>query len=273
MIKNIHFYKMHLEKTNQTNLFEDVDTTLKSKVAKFMINCDETELSQIKNNNIFTLISFDEEHLYGTFGNVSDVIKGEHARGRNRTDLSVEEINNLLEIFTYFYLDLNSLNIALLYNSKIADFKKPFAEFITSHFRISNIFDTVSVIPLLSDDVPNFVGKKYPIMSIKAVYSDNKLPDNEFLSIKEIADISKNDVKNTMINISLKEIPNKSWKINPFKKDKYSELKVETASETIDLIEGIVTKKAFIEVDKDELKDIDIIKDKLTQSLLLIDNS
>lgn len=268
MNKSIHFYRLKLEKTNQINLFETIDVTFKSKVTKFKENHDETDLLQINSKNIFTLVSFDEKHIFGTFGNVSDVIKGDHVRGRNREDLTVEDINNLLEIYTYYYLDIETLNIAFLQNSKLADFKEPFKGFISSHFRISSIFDKISVVPLLSDDVPNIVGKKVPLISLRATYADDRLPDNEFLGIKEVTGIKNKDIKKASINISLKQDSKKSWKINPFKKEDYSELKLETESESIDLIEGIITKKVSIEVSKDELKNADIIKSRLKESLI-----
>lgn len=266
--KSIHFYKLKLEKTNQTNLFENIDVTLKSKVAKFKETHDETDLLQINNKNIFTLVSFDEKHIFGTFGNVSDVIKGDHARGRNRNDLTVEDISNLLEIYTYYYLDIETLNIAFLRNSKLADFKEPFKGFISSHFRISSIFDKISVVPLLSNDIPNLVGRRIPLVSVKATYADDRLPDNEFLGVKEVTGIKNTDIKKVSVDLSLKQGSKKTWKINPFKKENYSEFKLETETESIDLIEGIITKKVSIEVSKDELKNAEIIKTKLQESLI-----
>ena len=268
MNKSIHFYRLKLEKTHQTNLFEDIDITFKSKIKKFKENHDKTDLLQINIQNIFTLVSFDENHIFGTFGNVSDAIKGDHARGRNRENLTVEDISNLLEIYTYYYLDAETLNIAVLQNSKLADFKNPFKGFISSHFRISSIFDKISVVPLLSDDIPSLVGKKVPLISLRATYADDRLPDNEFLGVKEITGIKNKDIKKASINISLKQESKKTWKIAPFKKGDYSELKLETESESIDLIEGIITKKVSIEVSKDELKNVDIIKTKLKESLI-----
>lgn len=272
MKKNIHFYRLVLEKTSQTNLFESIDTTFKKKVLTFINNHEETDLFQINNKNIFTLLSFDEHHLFGTFGNVSDVIKGDHVRVRNRDDLSVEKISKLLEVYTYYYLDLESFNIALLQNSKLSDFKEPFKSFISSHFRISSIFEKIEVVPLLSGDIPNIVGKSIPLTAIKVAYTDNRLPENDFLSIKEVVNIGSNDIQSASINIDLKKNLKKNFFIKQFKKKDYSELKLETDTEVIDLIGDVITKKISVEVNKDDLRNPDIIKNKLQTQLLLINN-
>ncbi|MEG0601214.1 MAG: hypothetical protein RR494_13675 [Vagococcus sp.] len=271
MRKNIHFYRLILEKTTQLNLFENTDITFKSKIENFIKNYDTTDLLQINNKNIFTIVSIDRSHIFGTFGNVSDAIKGDYVRGRNKKDFTVEGINNLLEIYTYYYLDLETLNIAVLQNSKLADFKSPFKSFISSHFRVSAIFDEIKVVPLLSSDIPNDFGKTSSLLSVKTSYVTNRLPDNEFVNVKEILGMQNNDIQSASLYVTLRKDFKKKLNFNLFQKDDYSEFKVETESESIDLIEGIITKKISVDVSKDELNDDDMIKLKLKESLLAVD--
>ena len=267
MKKRVHFYRLILEKSKQTNLFENDSITFSDKVIQLFRNHDETDLIQVNKNKIFTLITFDENHIFGTYGKVDDVELGSHMWGRNKEDYSLEDIQNLIESFTYFYLDMDNLSIALLHNYNLPDFRTPFANFLSSHFRISAIYDQISVESILSEEIPKSYGRKIPINKIKACFVGETIPRNEFIAVKEALNIANNEIEEATIAITMKPNTKKKFSSFKIKKGSFSELSFENDSENIDLIQNMITKKISIEVDDEDLRDDLKIKERL-RSLL-----
>lgn len=266
MKKKINFYKLVLEESSQLSLFDDNSITFEDKVERFIENHDDSDLIQVTDNKVFHLISFDSEHLFGTYGKIDDIETGDHVRGRNREDYSIENIEDFIESFTYFYLDLTSKNIALLNNSSLPDFKNPFSNFLSSHFRTSSIYN-INIVSLMTEDLPSSNRNNIPISRIKFSYTDNRLPDNQYLSEREMFELSQNDIKNATVILTMNQGVQKDRRRFSFRRSEYSELKIENENETIDLIENLIIKKTSVDIDEEQLNDSDEIKQILLTSL------
>lgn len=266
MKRQLLFYKLNLNKTRQINLFIDDETTLSDKVQALQDNHTELDKVLSQNNKIFQLLSFDKNHIFASFGKVEDLKQGDHVRGRNKDNLQIEEFSHYIETFSYFYIDLNTNDIALIKRSGLPDIKKPLQSFLSLHFRISGNWE-VAVVPKLTENIENKIGKKVPVSRIKYIVENNKIPDNEYLSINETLSITNDDMTKVSVNIDLKQgketIIDKA--INKF--SNYSEMVIENDTETIDLVENIITKKLTIDIDSKSLQNIESIKNILMNAL------
>ena len=261
--KSIHLYKLILEESKMRNLFNEDEVSFNDKVQQLSENHYESDKFQIFDNKVFMLISFDKQHIFGTFGKMDDVSKGGHVRARNKENYSLESIQNLIESYTYFYLNLNNNQMALLHNHSIPDVKKPFARFISSHFRISGLYENIELLPLISEKIPNGYGRKIPILSAKISYGENSLPENDFLAPSETAGINNSDIRSADIKLTMKPGAKADKDKFKFINKNYSEFTLETENETIDLVNNIIIKKTTVEMDSDQLKDEEFIKDIL----------
>lgn len=264
--KRVRFYELVLEKNEQINLFENEGITLEDKVEQLSLNHFESDKFQVVDNKVFMLESFDRAHIFGTFGKIDDISSGDHIRGRNRENYSVESIKNLIESYTYFYLDLSTKKLALLQNSSLPDIKNPFAKFIGTNFRVTGLYN-LQLVPVVTEEIPSKYGDEIPVLSAKISYSDDRLPENIFLNHKEILGISQSDIKKTDINITMKQGSKTNKRLFKFKKEEFSEIKLETEEETIDLINNVITKKVTIDLNSDELLDEKVIKEILKDLL------
>lgn len=261
--RKVKFYNLVLEKSNNLNLFESEHVTIQDKVAQLESSHYDSDKFQIIENKVFMLLSFDRNHIFGTFGKMDDVGAGDHIRGRNKNNYSVEDIHNFIESYTYFYLDLDSKILALLNNSSLPDIKKPFSHFIGSHFRITGVYDTIDLVPVISSEIPSRYGDDIPVVSAKISYADDRFPINPFINATEMLGIASADIKKADINISMKQGAKAKKKFFNFNRSDYSELKLETEEESIDLLDNVITKKVTIEIDSDDIKNDEVIKEKL----------
>ncbi|MGF3114745.1 hypothetical protein ACQV2R_05125 [Facklamia sp. P12937] len=269
MRKKILFYKLFLENSKQLSLLTDDKTTLSDKVHALSEKYTDSDTFKVKNKKVFQLLTFDKYHIFGSFGKVEDLTQGDHIRARNKTNYSIEELEHFVETFSYFYIDLSNNDIALLNRSGLPDIKKPLEEFLSSHFRISGNWE-VSIVPKFSENIENKLGTKVPVSKIKYVVENDKIPENEYASIKESYDISSSDMRKVTVCIDLLNQKDTfiNKVVNKFKN--YSEMTLENDDETIDLVEGIITKKHTIEIDNVQLKDTNSIKDLLRNALSAI---
>ena len=270
MKRKVLFYRLILNRNINFNLLED-DTTLPEAVEKLSDAQREADRIFILDNKIIFLISFDKNHIFGTFGKIEDISAGDTVRARDRETFSVTDFENLVETYTYFYLDLGTNRLALIYKSGIPDIKKPLENFILTHFRLTALFNAEIVIEK-DQSIPTRYGAKIPVAKIKVKYASDGNPGNIFASPTEILQLSQSDVREGDMNIVLNEwttvehgIINRLFET--FNGRGYRQFQVITDEETIDLIEQTVIKKSSIEVDDEDLRDDLKIKERL-RSLL-----
>lgn len=266
MKKQLLFFKLILNQPDQLRLFNNDESTLSDKVQQLHENHTALDTVQVQDKKIFQLLSFDKNHIFGSFGKVEDLKQGDHIRGRNKNNYSIENLDHLVETFSYFYIDLTKDNIALIKRNGLPDIKKPLQEFLLSHFRISGNWE-VEIVPKFTDNVESIIGKKVPVAKIKYSVENASLHENEFLSVKEAYEISSEEIEKVTVNINLKKgnetIIDKA--IDKF--SRFSEMKIENDEETIDIVERIITKKVTVEVESDQLKNEDEIMKILKYSL------
>lgn len=265
--RKVLFYRLVLTENPQISLFEDKDIELADKVDTLSKNHIESERYFIYKGKIIMLSTFDKNHIFGTFGKIEDINNGDSVRGRNRKDYSIESIQNLVEVYTYFYLDLNTNRMAYLNNSALPDIKSTFIELISSHFRISALYK-VDLVLEKSPEIPDRFDQNIPINRLKVKYTSDTLPDNKYASEKEVLGLSNGDIRDATLNLSfIAGTTAKKGLFSRFRKDDYTKFEIETDEEIIDLIGKLVTKKATIYLEDDDLRDDEVIKNKLIQTL------
>lgn len=267
MKKKILFFKLILEENKQLNLFEPHDSTLQDKIDRFCQMQDSSELVQVLDKKVFQIISIDREHIFGTFGKTDDIQQGDTIRGRNRENYEVENIHSLIESFTYFYTNLNTNYIALINKSGLPDFKRAFSQFISSHFRVSSLFNA-KVVPYMCENIENRLGKQTEIAKIKITYATNQIPSNEFASSKEIFNLANEDVQNATLNLTIRTGVQKDLSKFPLLNKKiYENITIENNNETIDILNGLITEKLTIEINDSDMQNKEKIKNILSSSL------
>lgn len=277
MKKTIRFYKLVLEKDNQLNLLEDDDCTLRKKAETFKMKSYDTDYLYRYNDKVFEIISINESYIFGTFGKLEDAHDGDQVRARNRKNLDLEKIRFLIENFTYFYLDLNTNKIALLYNSKVRGFRTAFKNFIESHIGVSIIYRKIEVINLIDADMDNRFGRTSPILSINYLYANNQIPKNEFATLNEIFSTLGSEILSAKVSLKLNNAHTspslwnklKTKLFDNQKDENFEDFKIETDEDTIDILENTVSKKIFITIAKDEIdnegKIMGLLKELLQQ--------
>lgn len=266
MKRQLLFFKLKLTKRAQTSLFSEDVSTLSEKVDQLSKNFNQADRFQVLENKIFTLISFDKAHIFGNYGKLEDFGDGDHVRNRNKEDLSIEDIEYLVETFSYFYIDLKKDDIVLIKRSGLPDIKKPLEKFLSTHFKIS-IGWKVEVIPEMSENIDNLKGKSVPVGKVKYSLSNENIPKNEFLSLNEISGINNSDIVEATVGITLKQGTETFIDKMIDKSDKYRDLKIENDEEEIDFIQNLVTKKVAISITKEQLKNQNDIKSLLMSAL------
>lgn len=266
MKKEVEFFDLVLNKRKQLNLFGNDETTLSDKVQRFSENHTESDKVQVNGNKIFTLITFDKDHIFGSFGKLEDYDEGHHIRNRNKEDYTIEDFKYFVEKYSYFYIDLASNNIALLKRSGLPDIKKPLNDLISFHFNISGPWE-VDIVPKITDTIDNIVGKPIPVSKINYKVVNGNIPKNDFFSIENIFDISTDEITNATVRITLTQGSETTITKFQNKLNGFSEMKLENDRETIDIIEQVITKKSVVEIDQENLHNLDVIKDLLLGAL------
>ncbi|WP_347298453.1 hypothetical protein [Dolosigranulum savutiense] len=266
MKKEVHFYKLVLKKRSQMNLFEDNEFTLADKVQQFSENYTDSDRVQVNGNKIVSLITCDKNHIFGNFGKLEDYNDGHHVRGRNKENYKIEDVEYFVETYSYFYIDLENNNIALLKRSGLPDIKKPLIDFLSFHFKISGNWK-VDVVPRVTDTIDNIIGKRITIDKINYKVANEHIPQNDFASIKEALDISNNEINDVTVTLNFKKGTETTIDKILDKFKKFSEMKLKNDQATIDVVEKIITKKSFITIEKEDIHIQETIKKLLLSAL------
>ena len=270
------FYKLVLQRSNQLSLFNDHSATLKSKIEDFADNHKEEDLLYANDTNIIEIESIADDHIFGSFGKIEKLDGKLLTRGRIQPNMEITNLatlRELIESYTYFYLDLNKEECIILYNSNCTGFRTEFSKFLLHHFRVSGIYNDILIENKLREDIPESIGRAREFSTISYTYTSDKIPKNEFLSFKEISGIKNNLIKRASVKLyfetegNFKDIAQNLS--NTYKySDSFSSFKLETENETIDVIEKMLSKKVSIPIDEDDLHNIDLVKDILKEQLL-----
>src|SRR5690625_714641 len=276
MDKTLLFYELILEKKKQMKIFGE--STLKEEVRNFIDNSAESDYTYINrpDNVIIEIVSIKSHYIFGSYGRLSNIDGSELIRSRNKDDYSSEYLEDLIETYTYFLLDLETNQIVLLDNYKCTGFNTYFSKFLGDKFNLNNYFDNISVIIKKEDNIKESLFKPNNIKKINIQYTSDQLVENKFLLTKELYKIKNSIIKNAKItlnlestieNSKLKQLVSKDQKIS----QNFSKFDIETTDGLINLVERKITKKIFTRIDEDKLNDLIVIEELLLDNLVTED--
>lgn len=266
-----------MPRQNQLSLFDDHNKTIVDKVSDFIQSSQSDNKDDFNEDNFYVdndsssitqINRISTDYLFGSYGKLNRIKDSNLMRGRESKGFKVVPLKDLLEDFTYFFLDLTSLKLVIIKNSKIHNIKKGFPNFLMNHFRLTSLYEKIELVNLLSDEITNSLGAKHQVTKIKYSYQPDKLPDNEFVTFREISEIETKQIKTATVSIEFKTntiIDGIRESLDRFKdhKDKFKEMKLDNDQETINFMENQVSKKAFLELKEDQLEDEDYIFNQL----------
>ena len=273
MRRTLFFYDLILEKNNQLNIFQDSKSTLESKVSDFVSNHSQEDLLYIKGSNVVQIEDIADNYIFGSYGKIEKLSERLWTRGRTEEDMEItdlESIKELIESFTYFYLDLTEKDCIVLNNPRSPGFKTELPQFLLHHFRTSGIYKDIKIVSKLSDSIEQEIGRAKEFAKISYTYTSDKIPENEFLGFKEVSGVKDNQIKTAAVQLyfesesDFSEVSRNLSKTDEYI-DSFDSLKIETYNETIDVIDKILTKKVSIPLDEDESENVDEIKSILIE--------
>lgn len=276
MDKTLLFYELILEKKKQMKIFGE--STLKEEVRNFIDNSAESAYTYINrpDNVIIEIVSIKSHYIFGSYGRLSNIDGSELIRSRNKDDYSSEYLEDLIETYTYFLLDLETNQIVLLDNYKCTGFNTYFSKFLGDRFNLNNYFDNISVIIKKEDNIKESLFKPNNLKKINIQYTSDQLVDNKFISPKELYELENSSIRNAKItlnlestieNSKLKQLVSKDQKIS----QNFSKFDIETTDGLINLVERKITKKIFTRIDEDKLNDLIVIEELLLDNLVTED--
>lgn len=276
MDKTLLFYELILEKKKQMKIFGE--STLKEEVRNFIDNSAESDYTYINrpDNVIIEIVSIKSHYIFGSYGRLSNIDGSELIRSRNKDDYSSEYLEDLIETYTYFLLDLETNQIVLLDNYKCTGFNTYFSKFLGDKFNLNNYFDNISVIIKKEDNIKESLFKPNNLKKINIQYTSDQLVDNKFISPKELYELENSSIRNAKItlnlestieNSKLKQLVSKDQKIS----QNFSKFDIETTDGLINLVERKITKKIFTRIDEDKLNDLIVIEELLLDNLVTED--
>lgn len=276
MQRTLLFYDLILNESLQINFLNKNATTLKDKVKQLSENAKEDDLLYTNGSVIIQIEDFDENYIFGSYGKAENLSKRKLTRGRVKEDYTVTDLNSLKELvesYTYFYLDININECVILNNANCGAFKTEFPKFLLHHFRVSSIYKSIEISNKLSEKIGEDIGKSNHFASISYSYTSEKLPANEFAGFRELSGLTKDQIKTASVQLYLEPgfdytesaniLANTSKYI-----DDFSTFKIDTQEETINVIEKILSKKVSINIDEDDIDNLGKIKKILSENLI-----
>lgn len=276
MKRTLIFYDLILNKNNQMSLLQDKSVTLKDRIEDFVEKYDNKDMLYINNSNIIQIEDISSDYIFGSYGKTEKLSDKSLTRGRAESDMTITDLTtleDLVESYTYFYLDLNKEECIILNNPNCPGFKTEFSKFLLHHFRLSGVYENIKIVNKLSEQIPESIGRSKQFAAISYTYSTDGVPDNEFLNFQEISNITHEQIKTAVVqlyfdaNSDFEKVASTLSNTNNYV-DKFSSFKIETDTQTIDVIEKILSKKVSIPLDEDQLNNTLIIKNILIENLI-----
>lgn len=272
MIRTLLFYNLELTEDNQLDLFSSKNLTLQNKVESFVNNHTDDELLYINKDDsvVIQLENISTDYVFGSYGRYENLDESSLTRGRHKKDFYLQDVEDLIESYTYFYLDLNTNQIVLLNNSRITGFKTNFSKFLMTHFRVSSIYKSITVENKLSEDIDDRIGSSNHFSSIQYTYRPDSLPPNAYASFKEMFGLNNNQIKTAKVHLILdssQSFSDSAKILATADKSQFERLRIDTEEEVINAIEKTISKKVPITIDDDSLNELDAIERILADSL------
>lgn len=274
----LQYYDVLFEEDPQVSIFNTTSNyaplNIINKIKDF-ISTRKPEDNLYKNDDyLISILEIEEKYVFGTFGKIEDVSEKKLTRVRAKDSLeegNIKNIKDFIERYTVFYYDIQNNSCITIHNPNVYGFKTQFAKFLMHHFKLSSIYN-INVINKINDSIPQKIKQLNKFSKISYKYSSDKMPENEFLSIKEISNIKNNQIRSASVELYLE--PNSNYEESTkllSETDKYinhfDTFKIHTEELTVDVVEKILSKKIDIELNEDDLNDLNLIKKELIKNL------
>ena len=265
--KNILFYKLNLEFNRQLDMFEH-DIDLKKKIKSFKEHHAADELRYVNSSDkyIVDIIDINEEYLFASYGKLNDYNKSHFIRVRDKEKLTPQEYSDYIEMFTYFYIDFDTNKIVMINSQFCKGFKKNIAEFLTNHFKLSNIYETVEVVSTLNENISEVIDQAKTVQSVDIKYHSNRYVLNEFVSLADLSSEYEQCIKSARLTLSIAPVQSSKPFIRNLidsvskKKDYYQSVGISTSDGEIDVLEQTITKKVTHEFNESDFSESVILK-------------
>src|SRR5699024_9620570 len=113
---------------------------------------------------------------------------------RDKINMTIEEFENLIENYTYFYIDTESLKVSLMSNSKSRGFTKYFPSFLSTKLNFGDYFSTIEIVPYINDDFSQRFSKLKNIQKINLKYTTDNELISSYLTFDELLSIEKDKI-------------------------------------------------------------------------------
>jgi len=233
---------------------------------------------------LIEIINIKNDHLFGVIGKLEDLKDGILKRFRNKDDVSVvkpdkDEINLYIENYTYFYIRFADLICAVLSNPSAPRFRTHFTNYLKDTL-MSFGLENLNIINVYDDKIDYKINHIRDLYEIRLVFDDSSIIGNQLLNLTDTFYLSQSSLKEASININLKMTPfkdetRKILKNSELVKTEFKKLEIAGTDENdenieVELVERILTKKVFIDIDEKYLKspnDLNKIKEALIKAL------
>lgn len=277
MERYIEFFNIGYNNFNMYNGEEHLEIRHKAFI-ELLKNSLETKEYMLKVNNkeenpsiIIEVIEIDDNYIYGLLGKLDDLSKKTllRIRGKGIDEIhkvtSPEELDFLVENFTYFCIRVSDLTCALLQNGSAPSFRKHFLNLIKEELPYKeNYFDDIYIVSIIDEDIPEKLLRFKDILSLNIGYrnKDNIVESQGIVSLEDEFNISQSDIEYANIKLSLKKginLRKMKKQLSEYKQfDDYNNFKVNGIDENdaikcIDLINNIITQKVHIDIEEEFL--------------------
>lgn len=236
---------------------------------------------------LIEIIDIKNDYLFGIIGKLEDLKDGVLKRFRSKEDVTIiesneEEINLYIENYTYFYVRFIDLICAVLSNHSAPRFRTHFCNYLKS-IVMPLCLENLNIVNVFDDNIDYKINRITDLSEIKLVFDDSSIIGNDLLDLTNTFHLSQSSLKEATINITFKMNPikdetKKILKNTELVKTDFKKFEIIGTDENeediqVELVERILTKKVFIDIDEKYLKssnDLDKIKEALVKALPFI---
>lgn len=205
--------------------------------------------------------------VFGIVGKSQNLKTSLLTRLRNETGEEIEDPSFLLEKYTFFYFNLDSLSCCVLRNSDFRGFRRAFENFLRSSCNRS--LKRIEVLPVLDGNFEDKIGKIRTISQLKMKFHENSPLSYSTLNLHEVFDLSNTQVRDVKISFKLNQSTISDTLRNLFKDkhrvdNNFHSLKIHAEDkdgqeEILDAVTRNLTKKVSIHLDDAHLRGLENI--------------
>lgn len=251
--------------TDEENLREIFFTFLNDDNSK-----NTYKFTKDKKNYTFDIIEKTNDYIFATCCKSEDFNNELFFQKRNLTDNTTEPYkqnpDEEFERFTYFVIDFKKNKLAAIYNKSITELSKLLPELLNTYER-DNL--PIEISPIIIDNPKEFLKNKFVE---ELTFFGDKF-DNMIVPLSDVLKNNSCDVSKFNLTISIKkQDKNFIQDIFNFSKEKQKKIIIKAKNEygltdTIDLLETILTKRVPINISKEEVFNKETVKSILISEI------